>query len=91
MSASQFTTISHTIPASHLREYPNASQACIPQETPLLLSANQYIPVSDPPGSTAAVANTSKNTSVTILAATALGVPKECYEPLFGALLNLSR
>lgn len=86
MASDLFTINAHVVPASHIREHASATQHDVPQETALQLCANQYIPRS----SSQAEGN-SKKIAVTILAAPALGIPKECYEPLFCVLLSYSR
>ena len=96
MSAHLFSVRSHTLPASHIRAYPNATSPSVSQETPLYISAKQYIPLSPKPISSAIAGSTYSSSSppprlppisVTILTAPALGISPECYIPLFDALL----
>ena len=83
MSAELFTIKTHTVPAAHVREYPQTFAPSNAQETALQISAKQYIPRRQHEDKTLQ----DGVVSITILAATALGVPKECYEPFFDALL----
>ena len=70
-----FRIVEHTLPCSHIREYPNATAHS--QEDVLHLAIKQYIPLDNPhpqPG------------DVTIIGAHANGFPKELYEPLWADL-----
>lgn len=65
MQSSPFRVVEHVTPCQHIREYPRATAD--KQETTLLLSVKQYIPIDNPnpePG------------DVTILGAHANGFPK---------------
>ncbi|PNS19944.1 Peroxisomal membrane protein LPX1 [Sphaceloma murrayae] len=75
MSTTHFTIKTHTVPCSHIRQYPRATLSG--REEPLSLAVKQYIPLSDP---------TPQDGAITILAAHANGFPKELYEPLWDAL-----
>lgn len=83
---SPFTIITHTIPASHLRDYPHGIAN---EDEDLFLKVKQYIPdqqicFTTPSG------REEKGTgddAVTIIAAGGIGFLKEFYEPLFEELL----
>ncbi|PSK45282.1 Peroxisomal membrane protein LPX1 [Elsinoe australis] len=75
MSTSIFAIKEHTIPCSHIRQYPRATLNG--KESPLQLAVKQYIPHDNP---------TPSAGDVTILAAHANGFPKELYEPLWDEL-----
>ncbi|KAF7187187.1 Abhydrolase domain-containing protein mpaH [Pseudocercospora fuligena] len=73
MSTSKFEVIEHTVLGQHIRHYYHATAGS--QEDELLLSVKQYKPQRLP-----------KSGDVTIIAAPAVGLPKEVYEPLWDAL-----
>ncbi|TVY75858.1 Abhydrolase domain-containing protein mpaH [Lachnellula suecica] len=76
MSQNVFQVIEHTIPAQHIREYPNGSKN---GEASLQLAIKEYRPLDNldaPPG------------SVTLIGAHAIGCPKECYEALWEDLYH---
>ncbi|KAF2805107.1 toxin biosynthesis protein [Mytilinidion resinicola] len=75
MSPSAFTIKEHVIPCQHIREYHGAVKG----NAALQLAIKQYTPHDH--------GKTSPN-AVTIIAAHANGVPKECYEPLWEDLLE---
>lgn len=77
--ASPFKTISHTIQASHIREYARATS---PFDAPLLLSVKQYTPLDN---------SVPKWGDVTLVATHGSGMPKELYEPLFESLYMRSK
>ena len=79
MSSSKFSIKSHTVPCSHIREYPRA--AALSQEDQLFLAVKQYIPLSNP---------NPRSGDVTIIGAHANAFPKELYEPLWDDLLAQS-
>jgi hypothetical protein len=83
---SPFTIIPHTIPASHLRDYPHAIAN---EEEDLFLEGKQYIPdlqICFDAGS-GREDKQAKDDAVTIIAAGGIGFIKEFYEPLFEELL----
>jgi hypothetical protein len=83
---SSFTIIPHTIPASHLRDYPHAIAN---EDEDLFLEIKQYIPdqqICFSPGS-GTEEKAAKDDAVTIIAAGGIGFIKEIYEPLFEELL----
>lgn len=69
--SSPFSVHHHTLPAQHIREYPNAT---LDQHATLTLAINEYRPLDDDP---------SASGSITIIGAHANGLPKETYEPLW--------
>ncbi|KAF2722630.1 hypothetical protein K431DRAFT_338003 [Polychaeton citri CBS 116435] len=75
MSASLFELHEHTIPTSHIREYPRATAD--DQEDVLQLAIKQYVPRDN---------NEPKTGDITIIGAHANGFPKELYEPLWDEL-----
>jgi hypothetical protein len=85
--SSPFTIIPHTIPASHLRDYPHAIAN---EEEDLFLEFKQYIPDQQicftEDGGTEDM--TRKDDAVTTTAAGGIGFIKEFYEPLFEELLS---
>ena len=83
MSSDLFIVKTYNLPGSHIREYPNTLHPTAAEERPLQISAKQYIPKQ----SRAESSNGDTLTAVTIIAASALGFPRECYEPFFAALL----
>ncbi|KAK5994987.1 Type I acyl-CoA thioesterase mpaH [Cladobotryum mycophilum] len=72
-TSSVFDIVEHTIEATHIREYPQATANS--QDEPLLLHIKQYIPKnpSHPP----------RKGDLTIIGSHANGFPKELYEPLW--------
>ncbi|KAI5367104.1 Putative alpha/beta hydrolase-1 [Septoria linicola] len=71
----KYRTITHKVPAAHLREFPRATAHS--EEDVLHFVVKQYIPLDNPdpqPG------------DVTIIAAHAVGFNKELYEPLWDEL-----
>ncbi len=80
MSSHLFHSTTHILPAQHIREYPNAT-ATHTQEAVFKLAIKHYTPISNP--------QPSPN-DITIIAAHALGFPKELYEPLWDDLLTQS-
>jgi hypothetical protein len=77
-----YQIVSHTIPASFLREYPHA---VVNDDEDLILELKQYIPH----GQSRASGNGSRNSDgFTIIAAGGLGFVKELYEPLFAEILR---
>ncbi|KKY21967.1 putative toxin biosynthesis [Phaeomoniella chlamydospora] len=78
--SSVFRVVEHTLPSSHIREYPRALSG--EQEDILQIAVKQYVPSDNPnprPG------------DVTIIGAHANGFPKELYEPLWEELIKRSR
>ncbi|KAK2595802.1 hypothetical protein QQS21_006565 [Conoideocrella luteorostrata] len=73
-----FDILSHLVPVTPFREYPNA---IIDEHKGVWLSVKQYIPRH----SASAASNADP---VTIIAAGALGFAKEAYEPLFAEVLR---
>ncbi|TKA67933.1 hypothetical protein B0A55_06568 [Friedmanniomyces simplex] len=69
----------HVFPGQHVREYAGATRNS--EEDILYLDANQYVPLSNP---------SPQDGDITILAAHAIGFPKELYEPLWDDLLAQS-
>ncbi|KAH7411908.1 putative toxin biosynthesis protein [Phaeosphaeria sp. MPI-PUGE-AT-0046c] len=76
---SPFKTITHTIHASHIREYARATST---SDAPLLLSVKQYVPFD---------CTVPEWGDVTFIATHGSGMPKELYEPLFEALYIRSK
>ncbi|TVY21564.1 Abhydrolase domain-containing protein mpaH [Lachnellula arida] len=76
MSQSIFQVTEHTVPAQHIREYPNGVNDLNSQ---LQLAVKEYRPRDN---------LHALNGSVTIIAAHANGCPKECYEALWDALYH---
>ncbi|TVY93746.1 Abhydrolase domain-containing protein [Lachnellula willkommii] len=76
MSQSVFQVTEHTVPAQHIREYPNGVNDLNSQ---LQLAVKEYRPRDN---------LHALNGSVTIIAAHANGCPKECYEALWDALYH---
>ena len=76
MSSDIFKVQEHSIPTTHIREYPRA--LADDQEDVLELAVKQYTPLNTTP----------KPGDVTIIAAHANGFPKELYEPLWDELLS---
>lgn len=68
MQSSPFQIVEHVTPCQHIREYPRATAE--EQETTLLLSVKQYIPLDNP---------NPKPGDITILGAHANGFPKVCF------------
>ncbi|TKA81743.1 hypothetical protein B0A55_01125 [Friedmanniomyces simplex] len=79
MSTTNFILNTHVFPGQHVREYAGATRHS--EEDILYLDANQYIPLSNP---------SPQDGDITILAAHAIGFPKELYEPLWDDLLAQS-
>ncbi|PYH94541.1 hypothetical protein BO71DRAFT_483702 [Aspergillus ellipticus CBS 707.79] len=79
MSTASFHVQEHRIPACHVREYAGST---VDQEDVLQLHVKQYTPrgLPDPVPAHA----------LTLIAAHAVGFPKELYEPLWGELLARS-
>lgn len=83
---SPITVVSHTVPASHLRDYPHAIAN---EDEDLFLEVKQYIPdqqICFTAGSGSEDRVTTDD-AVTIIAAGGTGFIKELYEPLFEELL----
>ena len=81
MSSHYFRSTTHTLPAQHIREYPHATATANTQEAVFKIAIKQYTPISNP--------HPAPN-DITIIAAHALGLPKELYEPLWDDLLAQS-
>lgn len=85
LTNSPFTIIPHTIPASHLRDYPHGIAN---EDEDLFLEVKQYIPDQQIFTSGNGTQETAaKADAVTIIAAGGIGFIKEFYEPLFEELL----
>jgi pimeloyl-ACP methyl ester carboxylesterase len=77
MPSGPFSISEHKVPCQYIREYPHATAHS--QESALYLAVKRYKPTAKPQ---------SQSRGVTIIAATANGMPKEVYEPLWEDLLN---
>ncbi|OOF94999.1 hypothetical protein ASPCADRAFT_208624 [Aspergillus carbonarius ITEM 5010] len=80
MFPANFNVTSHIIPACYIREYAGST---VDQEDQLHLHVKQYTPLDLPDPVPAG--------AVTIIAAHAVGFPKELYEPLWDELLMRSK
>ncbi|GAO20134.1 uncharacterized protein UV8b_06265 [Ustilaginoidea virens] len=79
-----FDIISHDVPVTPFREYPTA---VVDESRGLRLSVKQYIPRDDKHRTNEAL----RTEPITIIAAGALGIAKESYEPLFEELLRCAQ
>ncbi|SLM37424.1 Alpha/Beta hydrolase fold [Lasallia pustulata] len=79
MSSALFLTLEHVIQGQHIREYPAATVDS--QEEALNLHIKHYVPLNNP---------NPTHGDVTVVAAHAIGFPKELYEPLWDELLQRS-
>ena len=77
MYSGPFSISEHKVPCQYIREYPQASARS--QETTFHLVVKCYKP---------SATQQSQSRGVTIIAATANGMPKEVYEPLWEDLLS---
>ncbi|PWY66005.1 hypothetical protein BO70DRAFT_356633 [Aspergillus heteromorphus CBS 117.55] len=82
MSTARFRVTEHTIPACHIREYAGST---VQQEDVLHLHVKQYTPHTHRSNPKPVPAH-----AVTLIAAHAVGFPKELYEPLWDELLTRS-
>ena len=77
MSSTKFQILDHVIDAQHIREYPNGTRH--QDDCTLKLHLKQYKPLNN---------LEAKPDSITIIAATGNGFPKETYEPLWDDLID---
>ncbi|KAJ5652580.1 alpha/beta-hydrolase [Penicillium longicatenatum] len=81
MTMKHFDVFEHKVLSSYVREYAGAT--ILNQEEKLYLPVKQYVPQRGP-------VNTANVPAVTIIAAAAIGPPKEVYEPVWEALYEQS-
>ena len=82
MSSHLFRVAEHAIAGQHIREYPTGARS---DDDVLQLAVKHYTPLGLSQG------DSNEKPLVTVIAAHANGVPKECYEPLYDELLQAAR